>query len=374
MDAQKNERRENFRENMKQLAYPLIAILVSFIAGGILVAIFGSSPIVAYSAMIRGSLGDVGKIGETLVVTTYLILTGLSVAFAFRCGLFNIGAEGQFIIGSIAAVAVGYSFKGLPAIIHVPLTLAGGALAGGVWGGIVGWLKAKVGSHEVINSIMMNYIAYNISNYLTMKVLGVQGKAFSVEIADSAKLFRFSDISPIFQFTRLGAGILLALAAAFYTYYLLNKTIRGYEVRSVGFNKYAAEYGGISVSKNIVFAMFYAGTLAGLAGAIMTSGMQYRVNYLMGFTGYGMDGIAVALVGNNHPIGVILSAILFGILQKGGPMMQIEGIAKEVVFIVQGILILFVAAGFIKTIHTNLKNSKRMNTKDAKAGNGKEVK
>ncbi|MFZ5354710.1 MAG: ABC transporter permease [Bacillota bacterium] len=358
MDAQRNERKENFKESMKQLAYPLIAILVSFIAGGILVAAFGNNPVVAYSALIKGSLGDVGKVGETLVVTTYLILTGLSVAFAFRCGLFNIGAEGQFIIGTLVSLMVGYSFKGLPAIIHVPLTLALGALGGGIWGGIIGWLKARLGSHEVINSIMMNYIAYNLCNYLTMKVFGVEGKAFSVEIADSAKLFRFSDLSPAFQFTRLSGGILLSLAAAFITYYLLNKTIRGYEVRAVGFNQYAAEYGGISVPKNVTFAMFYAGALSGLAGAIMTSGMQYRVNYLMGFTGYGMDGIAVALVGNNHPIGVILSALLFGILQKGGPMMQIEGIAKEVVFIVQGILILFVAAGFVKTIHDNMKAKK----------------
>ena len=155
-------------------------------------------------------------------------------------------------------------------------------------------------------------------------------------------------------------GIFVALIVALAAYYLLNKTVRGYEIRAVGFNPHAAEYGGINVAKNIISAMFISGLFSGLAGGIIVTGVQYRVNSLFGFTGYGMDGIAVALVGNNNPIGVVLSAILFGILQKGGPQMQIEGIPKETVGIIQGIIILFVAANFVKVIYDTMKTRKEM--------------
>ncbi len=360
INVQKSERKENLDNLIKQLAYPLIAIITSFVVGGLLVAAFGSNPIVAYSAMLRGSLGDITSIGETLVITTYLILTGLSIAFGFRCGLFNIGAEGQFVMGAITAVWIGWGLKGLPPFLHVTLTLVGGALAGGFWGGFVGWLKARLGSHEVINGIMMNYIAVQLSNFWVRTSLNQDGKAFSVEIADSAKLWRFSETFSVFSKTRLSGGLFVAILVALVAYYVLNKTQKGFEIRAVGFNQHAAEYGGINVKNNIILAMFSAGLFAGLAGAIMTSAMQYRVNQLMGFTGFGMDGIAVALVGNNHPIGVIISALLFGILQKGGPMMQIEGIAKEVVFIVQGILILFVAANFVRIMHDKYKINKEL--------------
>lgn len=366
METRTSEIREQFYKTLKEIAYPLIAIFISFIAGGILVYFFGKNPIVAYTALFKGSLGDLNKFGETLVTVTPLILTGLSVAFAFRCGLFNIGAEGQFIIGSIAAVWAGWAIKGMPAILHVAVTLLIGALAGGFWAAIVGWLKAKVGSHEVINSIMMNYIAMYFSNYLVMTFLNEPQKAYSVGIAETAKLWRFSDTFSQFKHSRLSVGIIIALVVAIIAYYILNKTVRGYEIRAVGFNPHAAEYGGISVKKNIVMAMVISGLFAGLAGAIMTAGVQYRVNNLFGFTGYGLDGIAVALVGNNHPIGVILSAFLFGVLQKGGPMMQIQGIPKEVVGIIQGIIILFVAANFVKVVHETAIQKRKLRRSIAK--------
>jgi simple sugar transport system permease protein len=188
----------------------------------------------------------------------------------------------------------------------------------------------------------------------------VPGKAYSVDIADTAKLWRFSQAFEQFNHSRMHIGIIFSLIAALAAYYILNKTVRGYEIRAVGFNPHAAEYGGISVRKNIILSMIVSGLFAGLAGGIMTTGVQYRVNNLFGFTGYGLDGIAVALVGNNHPIGVILSAFLFGVLQKGGPLMQIQGIPKEVVGIIQGIIILFVAANFVKVVTENIKQSKEL--------------
>jgi simple sugar transport system permease protein len=289
-------------------------------------------------------------------------LTGLAVAFAFRCGLFNIGAEGQFIMGAVSAVWAGWAFTGTPAILHVFIVLLVGATAGGIWGGIVGWLKARFGSHEVINSIMMNYIAMYLSNFIVMNLMNEPDKAFSYAIADTAKLYRFAGSIAIFKGSRVHIGIVIALIVAVFAYYLLNKTVRGYEIRAVGFNPYAAEYGGINVPRNVIFAMFISGAFAGLAGAIMVTGVQFRVNNLFGFTGYGFDGIAVALVGNSHPIGVILSAFLFGVLQKGGPMMQLQGVPKEVVGIIQGIIILFVAVNFIKVMienYTEKKNTKK---------------
>jgi simple sugar transport system permease protein len=360
MESRKSELKEDFIKSLKEIAYPLTAILISFIVGGILVYSFGKSPVVAYTALIKGSLGDLNKFGETLVTVTPLILTGLSIAFGFRCGLFNIGVEGQFIIGAVAAVWAGWAFTGLPAILHLTLTLLVGAFAGGFWASIIGWLKAKVGSHEVINGIMMNYIAMYTSNFLVMTFLNEPQKAYSVAIADTAKLWRVSEVFSQFNHSRLNAGIILSLLSAIAAYYILNKTVRGYEIRAVGYNPHAAEYGGINVKKNIILAMVISGLFAGLAGAIMTTGVQYRVNNLFGFTGFGLDGIAVALVGNNHPIGVILSALLFGILQKGGPLMQIQGIPKEVVGIIQGIIILFVSSNFVRVLLGNMKEKKEL--------------
>jgi simple sugar transport system permease protein len=264
-------------------------------------------------------------------------------------------------MGGVASLWAGWALKGLPVFLHVTITLLAGAIAGGLWAGLVGWLKAKVGSHEVINSIMMNYIAMNLSNYLIMTVLNEPNKAFSVEIAKSAKLWRFSERFVQFKYSRIHIGIIIALLVALFAYYLLNKTVRGYEIRAVGFNPSAAEYGGINVSRNIILAMFISGLFSGLAGGIQTAGVQYRVNNLFGFTGYGFDGISVALVGNNHPIGVILSALLFGALQKGGPMMQVQGIPKEVVGIIQGIIILFVAANFVRVMMNIHKGKKEIN-------------
>jgi len=355
MGSKGEEFKAGLKKTLTEIMYPVIAIITAFIVCTFILILFKKDPIVAYTALFKGSLGSSNNFGETLVSVTPLILTGLSVAFAFRCNLFNIGAEGQFIMGALAAVWVGWGLTGLPPIIHVTLTLIAAAIAGGIWAAIIGWLKVKMGSHEVINSIMMNFIALYFSNFIVLKVLNVKDKAFSVDIADSAKLWRFSEVMPIFKHSRVSLGIVIAIIIAVIAWYVLNKTIKGYEIRAVGFNQYGAEYGGINVGKSVIQAMFIAGVFSGIAGGIMTCGLQYRVDSMSAFIGYGMDGIAVALVGANNPIGVILSAFMFGVLQKGGPMMQLQGIPKEVVGIIQGVIILFVAANFAKVIHENIK-------------------
>lgn len=368
MENKGEEFKASLKKNLAGIAYPVIAIITAFVVCTVILILFKKNPMVAYVALFKGSLGNSNNFGETLVQVTPLILTGLSVAFAFRCGLFNIGAEGQFIMGALAAVWVGWGLHGLPPVIHVTITIIAAALAGGIWAAIIGWLKVKMGSHEVINSIMMNFIALYFSNFIVLRILNVKDKAFSVDILDSAKLWRFSEALPMFKHARVSLGIVIALVLAVAAWYVLNKTIKGYEVRAVGFNQHGAEYGGINVGRSIILAMFISGVFAGVAGGIMTTGLQYRVDSMSGFIGYGMDGIAVALVGANNPIGVILSAFMFGVLQKGGPMMQLQGIPKEVVGIIQGVIILFVAANFAKVIHENMKLSKMAKENLKKSG------
>lgn len=368
MESKRTEVTASVKKTLVGIAYPLIAIATAFIVCTIILLLFKKNPMVAYTALFKGSLGNSNNFGETLVQVTPLILTGLSVAFAFRCGLFNIGAEGQFIMGALAAVWVGWGLTGLPPIVHVTITIIAAAIAGGLWAAIIGWLKVRMGSHEVINSIMMNFIALYFSNFIVLRVLNVKDKAFSVDIADSAKLWRFSEALPMFNHARVGLGIIIALVLAVVAWYVLNKTVKGYEVRAVGFNPHGAEYGGINVGQSIILAMFISGVFAGVAGGIMTCGLQYRVDSMSGFIGYGMDGIAVALVGANNPIGVILSAFMFGVLQKGGPMMQLQGIPKEVVGIIQGVIILFVAANFAKVLHENMKLNKMAKENLKKSG------
>jgi len=328
----------------KEAYLPIVAILVSFIVGFIFLLVMGypaSQAIASYQALLKGSFGSLRNFGETLIYSTPLIFTGLAIAAAFRCGLFNIGAEGQFIIGSLTAVLAGFALKGLPWFIHIPVVLVSGAIGGALWAAIIGILKAKLGCHEVINSIMLNYVAWYLSNFITLRVpyFNQPSKSFTKDIADTAKLL------PIFQNSRVNAGIIIAIICAVLLYILLWKTVLGYEIRAVGNNPSAAEYGGISVAKNLVLAMVISGALAGIGGAVQVQSVNFRVNQLMSFTNYGLDGITVALVGKNHPIGVIFGALLFGAMAKGSFQMQFSaGVPKEVVGIIQGIIIVFIAA------------------------------
>ncbi len=328
-----------------ELLVPVVAILAGLVVGALFMASTGASPLDAYKALLQGCFGSPVNISETIVYTTPLIFTGLSIAIAYRAGLFNIGAEGQMIVGMVAAAVVGVGGSGLPRIVHLPLTLLSAAAAGAIWAAVPGYLKAKLGVHEVVNSIMMNYIALYFSHYLVNGPIRDPATAipYTAEIADSAKLLRF--FGGFHSDFRLNTGILIAVAAAALVFYILYKTTTGYEIRAVGANPDAARYAGINVPRATAVSMLLAGAMSGLAGAVQVCGIQYKFLDLFSFEGFGFDGIAVALVGKGNPFGVIGAAALFGSLARGSQMMQgIAHVPKEVAGIVQAAIILLVAA------------------------------
>ena len=282
--------------------------------------------------------------------STPYIFAGLAVALAFKGGLFNIGAEGQLALGAVAAAWIGYALPGilhtsLPAVIHIPLAVGGGMLAGAVWGAIPGWLKARTGGHEVINTIMMNYIALNTVAFLLngpMKDPNPENvSARTPEIAASAR------IPPIFAGYRFHWGFILALVVAVAVWFYLWKTTQGFEIRTAGANPDAARYAGIKVSWIIILSMTLSGMLAGLAGAIEVTALNFR--HELGFSlGYGFDAIAIALLGKTHPLGVVLAAILFGAMRNGATQMQFDTqIPVDVISVIQALILLFVAADAI---------------------------
>lgn len=320
----------------------MVAVALALVVGAVFILWAGKSPVVAYQALWSGSFGSIQDFGEMLVSMTPLVFTGLAVAFAYRCGLFNIGVEGQFIVGQLGAAWAGYAITGLPAVLHVPSALLFGAAAGAIWAGIPGYLKAKLGVHEVINTIMLNYIALYFTHYLVIGPL--KGHPFlpvTKEILPSAVLWHF--LPP----TRANIGILVALLCAVIVYVILWKTRLGYEVRAVGHSQDAAEYAGISVGRSMVMAMLISGALAGMGGAVQVLGLQLKFYDVTSFTGYGFDGIAVALIGNLHPAGVVVAAALFGILARAGMMMQsLADVPKEVIGIVSAAIIVFAVIDF----------------------------
>ena len=277
---------------------------------------------------------------DSMVQSVPYIFAGLAVALGFRAGLFNIGAEGQIGVGWIAAVIVGFSFTGLPMIIHLPLAILGGAIAGGLWSAIAGFLRARTGAHEVITTIMLNYISFRLSEWLLCGPLEhIQGTCRTQEIATSANLPRFLE-HPV----TVHWGFPLALGVAALTGWFLFKTTWGYEFRAVGANPDAARYAGMSVPRTFVLAMFLSGCLAGLAGASQGLGISHNV--ALGFrAGYGFDAIALALLGKSHPTGVVAASIIFGVLRAGAARMQsVAGVPTEIVQIVQALVIVFIAA------------------------------
>ncbi|OPJ55769.1 ABC transporter permease [Alkalithermobacter paradoxus] len=339
--------------------YTLISIVLGFIVGGIVLSFAGFNPFEGYGAMINGVFGEPRYIAWTIVRATPLILTGLSVAFAFRTGLFNIGAEGQFIVGALTAALVGYFVK-LPAIIHIPLTLLSGCLAGALWAVIAGVLKAKFGVNEVISTIMLNWIALYLQNYVIMlEGFRRPNSESSYDIQATAGInidWLRSIVGPA---TRVNWGIVISLILVVIVAYILYKTVLGFELRAVGFNKYGAEYAGINVNRSMVTSMAIAGLLAGAAGAMHVMGVSRRVTILAAMEGYGFDGIAVSLIGNNTPLGVTLGALLFGGLKYGGSKLQTIGAPTEVINIVIGSIIYFIAASrLVKIVVQKIKGGK----------------
>jgi ABC-type uncharacterized transport system permease subunit len=336
-------------DGLKVLAFPFMAIIVAILVAVFFVMWAKGYKITEYfralgdlfSVIWNGSFGSQTKSLNTLVYVTPLIFTGVANAVAFRTGLFNIGVEGQFIMGMVAAAVIGL-IPGLSPFIHIPLVILGGMVAGGLWGAVPGYLKAKFGTNEVINTIMMNYIAMYFASWVAAKsIFAVQEKAATPIIQSSAQLFRFSEMS------QANVGIFIALVAAIIIYWLLWKTTIGYEIRACGINPSGAEYGGISKAKNIVLAMVISGTLAGLGGAVHVAGVKLQMQDLMAFPGMGLDGIAVALLAKSNPIGCIASAVLFGALNSSSVALQLNGIPKQIVALIQAIIIIFVATDYI---------------------------
>ena len=344
--------------------FSLLSILLGLLVGAIVLIISGNDPLTAYGAMIEGIIGKPKYIAWTIIKATPYILTGLSIAFAFKTGLFNIGAEGQFIIGALTATILGYALH-LPAIIHIPLTMIVAGLAGGLWGAIAGFLKAKFGINEVIATIMLNWIAFYTSNLMVSNsFLSIPNSEASVSINDSASISINWMKGLVGPATSVNWGIIISIVLVFVIWFVLTKTTLGFELRAVGHNKDAAEYAGIDVRKSILKSMAIAGMLAGIAGAIQVMGVTHNITVLAAQEGYGFDGIAVALIANSNPIGVIFSGLLFGAFKYGGIKMQSVGAPSEVINIVIGSIVYFIAlSNGLRMLYLKMKQKK------AKGGN-----
>jgi len=333
---------------LRELIFPLIAVVAAFIVGGILILIIGDNPLEAYRLLFGSAFSWPVGIGYTLFYATPLIFTGLAVLVAFRCGLLNIGAEGQLYIAAFATAWVGITFANLSPWLLIPMCFMAAVVGGGVWGAIPGILKARFGSHEVINTIMLNFLAVALLSYFTQYHYKAPGDPImeSIPIGPGAHIARLGKFIPgLPQFIPLNLAFVLALICCALVYIFLWRTKWGYELRATGTNPSAAEYGGISVRKQIVIAMTISGALAGMVGINEVLGYRYR--YYDGFSdNYGFTGIAVALLGRNHPVGVIISALLFAILQRGGIPVDAftQHVTKDIVQVLQGTIILFVAA------------------------------
>jgi ABC-type uncharacterized transport system permease subunit len=338
------------KELLNSLLVPILAILTAIIIGGIIIAVVGGNPFAAYLGLVQGAFGSAKALSETAVWASPYIYAGLAVALAFKGGLFNIGAEGQLALGAVVSALIGYALPGwlhtsLPWFIHLPLTVGLGVLGGAIWAAIPGALKAYTGGHEVINTIMMNYIALNITSFLLNGPMRdpnpLNLSAKTPDIALSAR------IPPIFPGLRVHWGFVIAIFVAVLIWWLLQKTTVGFEIRMVGSNPDAAKYAGINVKWIIILTMAISGALAGMGGVIEVTALNYR--HELGFSiGYGFDAIAIALLGKSNPFGVVLAAILFGAMKNGGTRMQfLTQIPVDIISVIQALILLFVAADAI---------------------------
>ncbi len=336
-EVQKRLRESSFG-SLIGLGGPIAAIVMALAVEALLLLAIGKNPWVAYGHLFRGSVGTVFGITETLVKATPLLLAGLGVAFAFKAGLFNIGAEGQIFVGSLAAAAVSLYVQGAPPVILITLAGLAGALAGGIWGGIPGWLRARLEVNEIIVTIMLNYVALNLVRYMV-----------NVPMREKSGFYPKTDTFPadawlpnLVADTRLHIGLLIALAAAVLIHYLIAHTTLGYRLRTVGANREAAEYAGIKVGGSFFLAMAISGSLAGIAGFVEVNGVHHRLLDKI-TTGYGYDAIAVALLGRTHPAGVVIAALFFGALRVGAISVQRNaGVPVAMIYILQGLVIFFI--------------------------------
>ncbi|MDL2293150.1 ABC transporter permease [Ruminococcaceae bacterium OttesenSCG-928-D13] len=362
----------------KPLTGILISVVIGFLIGTVILLVAGFNPGSAYAAMFRGIFSKPKYISQVIINATPLILTALSVSFAAKTGLFNIGAEGQYIMGTLAAALIGYYVQ-LPPVIHPIFILLCAMLFGGLWGALAGWLKTKFGIHEVISTIMLNWIALYLNNYiLSLPGVKKQGAQASNEILTSARTsilwdWKRSDagkawvaehpvLGDILK-TDLHWGILIALVAAVVIWFFLKHTTKGYAMRAVGQNPNASRFAGINVNRNTVQAMFIAGALAALGGAVQIMGTNsFRISVLPSHEGYGWDGLSVSLLAGSNPLGCILSALMFAALKYGSSTMQGDvGAPSEIINIMIGVIVLCIALSSIyPMIADSLKRREEM--------------
>lgn len=336
---------------IRPLLIPLLALFTALLVGAIVMLLFGDNPWKAYQGLFQGAFGSPRGWATTVRKMVPFIFTGLSVAVAFKAGLFNIGASGQFIMGTVFSVAVGINFEGLPMAVHLPLALLAGVVGGVIWGAIPGLLKVYTGAHEVIVTIMLNYVAALFAGW-TVYAGGSQGQTpgplwdpSAGAVSETPDIFASAMLPWLFGPPyRVHYGVFIVLIVAFIIWWLIYKTIIGFEIRTVGQNLKAAKYAGIRVNWTIVLAMMIAGGLAGLAGAVETLGFNHRFAPEFG-GGVGFDGITVALLGQTHPLGIIFASFMLAGLDAGAAKMQFEsGVAADIIQVIQALVLAFVAA------------------------------
>ncbi len=353
-------------EKNHKVLIPIIAVLLGFLLGNVIMLLTGENPLELYKALIQAIFGvkldnigtdktvfTVRKVGEYFVYVMPIVLTGLSVAFAFRTGLFNIGAEGQLLMGAFATTWLGI-YLDLPAIILVPIVILGGAVLGGIWGFIPGYLKARFNVHEVVVTIMLNYTALHLTNFLMKEIPG-SDSVKTVKLNEGARLSS-EFLRTLTENSRFHFGFVVVILALLLFWFIINKTTFGYELKAVGYNPHAAEYAGMKVKRNAALSMAIAGAFSGLAGSILVAGTFGYGRVLAHFENYGFDGIAVALIGGNTAIGSLLSGLLLGALNAAQPIMQGQGIPKAITIIISAAIIVFVAMQ--KGISSSLKKLK----------------
>lgn len=339
--------------NKKEKKYiPIIAVVLGILIGCIILIISGKNPIVMFIALIKAGFGldlaaggklNLRYLGEFLVTAMPIVLTGLSVAFAYRTGLFNIGAEGQVIVGGFASIATAMLLPVSGPLLLIASVLAA-FVAGAIWGFIPGLLKAKFNVHEVVIGIMLNYTAMYTSNYVLRSLPG-SSPTRTVAVPSSASLSS-EFLSGLTNGSRFHWGIVIVIIALIAVWFIIEKTTFGYGLRATGFNKEGARYAGLKVNKNVILSMMIAGGLAGLAGSLVSLGTFGYGRVFTAFDNYGFDGIAVALVGASTAVGVFFSGLLFGLLKVAQPILQVAGIPKEIGEIIASLIVFLVALQF----------------------------
>ena len=344
-----------------KFVHTLLSIIIGFAVGALFLVIMGLSVGQAYGKLFQSIFSSIKSISYCIVYATPYIATGLSVAFSFKTGVFNIGTEGQFVVGYMSACVVGILLADLPPFVLIPLCFLAAALAGALWGTIVGILKTRWGINEVLSMIMFNWIAFFLSNYIAgFPAIHSEGNAEATRnISDNARILFSKDfISRLNLCPTANWGILVAIVLTVVVYFIIEKTTLGYELKAVGFNKNAAEYGGINVNRSILTSLAISGALAGIGGALLLLGMGGRISVFSSQEGYGFAGIVVALIGVTNPFGVFAAGLFYGAMTYGGSKLNLVGAPTQVVSIIMGTIVFFIAISSIFSYLKNLKKDK----------------